>query len=110
MRDSTRFGKRRTQATASKRSDGSRYSLYASSSTTTTCGGTDATKASIRSAGRNVPVGLFGFATNTIRVSGAIAARIASRSWPRPSVAGTTIARAPVSWVASAYTANEYCE
>jgi len=38
---------------------------------------------------------------NTTRVSGSIAARIASRSWPK-SRAGTTIARAPTACVASA--------
>ena len=48
----------------------------------------------------NVPVGLFGLATNTRRVSPLIAASIASRSCPY-ATAGTTIARSCV-WQCSA--------
>jgi hypothetical protein len=74
--------------------------LYASSSTTSTSRGTDATKASIASGGHQVPVGLFGFATNTTRVRGVIAARIAARSWPK-SFAATSMPVAPRACVAS---------
>ena len=42
--------------------------------------GTDAINASSASGGTHVPVGLLGLATNTMRVAGVIAARIAGRS------------------------------
>ena len=53
-------------------------------------GGTRARNAAISGPGTNVPVGLCGLAMYSWRVSGAIAARIASRSWPKLR-AGTTM-------------------
>ena len=56
--------------------------MYASSSTTSTSAGTDAMNAPTASGASQVPVGLFGLATNTMRVCGVSAARMAGRSWP----------------------------
>jgi hypothetical protein len=53
--------------------------LYASSSTTSTFADRGDERAQ-RSGAIHVPVGLFGLATNTTRVGGVIAARIAGRS------------------------------
>ena len=81
------------------------YSKYASSSATITWAGTAAMNASSSCAGIQVPVGLFGFATNTTRVAALIARAIAARSWPSgmlesgPS-AGTATPVAPVAWTA----------
>ncbi len=56
--------------------------------------------ASSSAAASNVPVGLFGLATNTMRVRGVTAARIRDRSWPK-SFAGTSMPMAPRALVAS---------
>src|SRR4051812_14118888 len=109
VRDTMRFGYWATHAALIAWCDGSRYSLYASSSTTSVPGGTEPMKASMADGGSQVPVGLLGLAMNTTRVDGVIAAAIARRSWPRFS-AGTSMPIAPRACVASGYTANACCE
>ena len=62
-----------------------------------------------------VPVGLFGLATNIMRVCGPTAAASAAGSWPSGCAwpaghAGATRAVAPEACTALGYTANAYCE
>src|SRR5450631_3936655 len=99
VREMSRFGCRASHDALSACCEGSRYSLYASSSTIRTSAGTEAMNARTASGASQVPVGLFGLATNTMRVRAVSAARIAGRSWPR-SRAGIAMPLAPRACVA----------
>ena len=69
-----------SQRLASGKSGALTYSMYASSMTTSVCSGTAATKRRSASALTHVPVGLFGFATNTSRVRSLMSFAMAARS------------------------------
>lgn len=75
--------------------------------TTRTSCGTAATKRSSASASTTVPVGLLGLHTNTRRVRGVIAARIASRSCPWPASSGTATGVAPAIRTSEGYASKD---